>query len=67
MDELRNAHVAKGGTDEPIENGAVIAKKNGLNEDEFINRKWVGDKRLSLFSYTLETINMLLVPMLQTK
>ncbi|XP_043275732.1 glutamate synthase [NADH] isoform X2 [Venturia canescens] len=68
MDDLRKAHVAKGGINEPVENGTVIAKKNGLNnEDEFINRKWVGDKRLSLFSYTLETINMLLVPMLQTK
>ena len=69
MDELRAAHVAKGG-DDLVENGVSmeIVKKNGLHhEEDFINRKWVGDKRLSLYSYTLETINMLLLPMIQTK
>lgn len=70
MDELRAAHVAKGGPNKHIENGVIagVPGNNGPNNEvDFINRKWVGDKRLSLYSYTLETINMLILPMIQTK
>ncbi|XP_076674514.1 uncharacterized protein LOC143372318 isoform X2 [Andrena cerasifolii] len=44
--------------------------KNGVNDTNpvsVVNRVWGGDKRLSLFGYTLETINLLLLPMMQSK
>lgn len=39
---------------------------NGIT-DEGLAKVWGGDRRLSLFSYTIETINLLLLPMIQTK
>lgn len=47
----------------------TIAKNaiNGINEISAVNKVWSGDKRLSLYGYTLETINLLLLPMVQTK
>lgn len=71
MDELRAAHAQKCNA-EVIENGlsADIARKNALNDSSEIsavNKVWSGDKRLSLYGYTLETINLLLLPMVQTK
>jgi glutamate synthase (NADPH/NADH) len=35
--------------------------------DEDLAKIWGGDRRLSLFSYTIETINLLLLPMIRTK
>jgi len=70
MEELRAAH---NHNIEVIENGlsteTEIAKKNIINESEIsaVNKVWSGDKRLSLYGYTLETINLLLLPMVQTK
>ncbi|XP_018895699.1 uncharacterized protein [Bemisia tabaci] len=34
---------------------------------EEMTRIWGGDRRLSLFSYSIETINMLILPMIRTK
>lgn len=72
MDELRAAHVRNSNAGDVIENGlsAETAKKNiinGINEVSAVNKVWSGDKRLSLYGYTLETINLLLLPMVQTK
>lgn len=74
MDELRAAHVRNSNVGDVIENGlsaeTTIAKKNainGVNEISAVNKVWSGDKRLSLYGYTLETINLLLLPMVQTK
>jgi len=70
MEELRAAH---NHNVKIIENGlsteTEIAKKNIINESEIsaVNKVWSGDKRLSLYGYTLETINLLLLPMVQTK
>lgn len=75
MDELRAAHVQNANTEDVIEKrqfvGTEIAKKNAINdvngEISVVNKVWSGDKRLSLYGYTLETINLLLLPMVQTK
>ncbi|KAH0945164.1 hypothetical protein HN011_004136 [Eciton burchellii] len=70
MEELRAVH---NHNIEVIENGlsteTEIAKKNIINESEIsaVNKVWSGDKRLSLYGYSLETINLLLLPMVQTK
>lgn len=73
MDELRAAHVRSSNEEGVIKNGlsaeTAIAKKNAINVNEVsaVNKVWSGDKRLSLYGYTLETINLLLLPMVQTK
>lgn len=72
MDELRSAHVRNTDAENVIENNLPIevAKKNAINDINIIstvNKIWGGDKRLSLYGYTLETINLLLLPMMQTK
>jgi len=74
MDELRAAHVCNSNAGDVIENNisveTTVAKKNAINdvnEVSAVNKVWSGDKRLSLYSYTLETINLLLLPMVQTK
>jgi glutamate synthase (NADPH/NADH) len=61
----KNAVVTNGNIDgvgDIVENGSV----NGIT-DEGLARVWNGDRRLSLFNYTIETINFLLLPMIQTK
>ncbi|XP_012539553.2 putative glutamate synthase [NADPH] isoform X1 [Monomorium pharaonis] len=72
MEEMRAAHVPNGNAEDVIKNGlsAETAKKNAINdanEISAVNKVWSGDKRLSLYGYTLETINLLLLPMVQTK
>ncbi|KYM76287.1 Putative glutamate synthase [NADPH] [Atta colombica] len=70
MDELRAAHVYNSNAGDIIENSLSVEKKNainGVNEISAVNKVWSGDKRLSLYGYTLETINLLLLPMVQTK
>lgn len=64
MSDLRAAYEKRYGavTKEEITNGFVhVADENA------VARVWGGDRRLSLFSYSIETINMLLMPMFQTK
>jgi hypothetical protein len=48
------------------EKGEITPFVHALSEDD-VSRIWGGDRRLSLFSYTIETINMLLLPMIKTK
>ncbi|XP_068081055.1 uncharacterized protein [Anabrus simplex] len=74
MEDLRADHIKN--VKDVVNNDAVmmngsgdtqsVASVNGILE-ETIAKMWGGDRRLSLFSYTIETVNMLLVPMLQTK
>ncbi|XP_076386960.1 uncharacterized protein LOC100882019 isoform X2 [Megachile rotundata] len=54
----------------PVKNGLVGEQTKADNEENpisAVNRVWGGDKRLSLYGYTLETINLLLLPMMQSK
>lgn len=74
MEELRAAHANNDNAGDIIGNDLstemTVAKKNALNgenEVSAVNKVWSGDKRLSLYGYTLETINLLLLPMVQTK
>lgn len=74
MEELRAADIDYKKISSTIENGSAVdeevAKKNVLNDANpisVVNRVWGGDKRLSLYGYTLETINLLLLPMMQSK
>uniref|UniRef100_A0A8D8SW26 Glutamate synthase [NADH] n=1 Tax=Cacopsylla melanoneura TaxID=428564 RepID=A0A8D8SW26_9HEMI len=46
--------------------GVAKTIRENLPETE-MTRIWGGDRRLSLFSYTIETINMLILPMIRTK
>lgn len=68
MEELRSAD------SEAIRAAAPPVSQNPWRNDivdtnpiSAVNRVWGGDKRLSLYGYTLETINMLLLPMMQSK
>lgn len=67
MEELRAADT--GFIAKPSENGTIESETttNDANPICAVNRVWGGDKRLSLYGYTLETINMLLLPMMQSK
>ncbi|PSN33244.1 hypothetical protein C0J52_22643 [Blattella germanica] len=73
MDDLRSEHerlnkdvVLTNGSIAPEGDGMGTGSVNGIT-DEGLAKIWGGDRRLSLFSYTIETINMLLLPMIQTK
>lgn len=72
MDDLRAAHLANGGKLEMEMNGKIedeidVTRLEDPNQISAVNRVWGGDNRLSLYGYTLETINLLLLPMIQTK
>ncbi|XP_015429364.1 PREDICTED: putative glutamate synthase [NADPH] isoform X2 [Dufourea novaeangliae] len=71
MEELRAADVVdanlakeKAALEQSI---GINNATNDANPISAVNRVWGGDKRLSLYGYTLETINMLLLPMMQSK
>ncbi|XP_058809290.1 uncharacterized protein LOC131674568 [Phymastichus coffea] len=73
MNELREAYAAteNNSAQNNIENGTAnaLVPKNGVSKNGIsaVNRVWGGDKRIALFGYTLETINLLLLPMIKTK
>ncbi|KAL1139053.1 hypothetical protein AAG570_009114 [Ranatra chinensis] len=48
-------------------NGEITPDHMSELSESDVSRIWGGDRRLSLFSYTIETINMLLLPMIKTK
>ena len=62
--DLREAHERQYGVvkKEDIVNGFVH-----VPDENAVSRVWGGDRRLSLFSYSIETINLLLIPMIKTK
>ncbi|CAB0001855.1 unnamed protein product [Nesidiocoris tenuis] len=66
MQELREAaalNVSKDG----FVNGEIKPELYVSLPKEDVSRIWGGDRRLSLFNYTIETINMLILPMMKTK
>ena len=70
MDDFRAAHTED--STASIENGVsnAVVPTNGISKKDGISavhRVWGGDKRIALFGYTLETINLLLLPMIRTK
>ncbi|KAK0097828.1 hypothetical protein PV326_013412 [Microctonus aethiopoides] len=70
MEHLRTASNSNRGTNGYHGNGhgAEDAKAHGLDyELRGVDRTWGGDKRLQLYAYTIETVNLLIIPMLQTK
>jgi hypothetical protein len=68
MEELRKAH--KGPN---VMNGTIVERASGYQHDDpaaterAVHRLSGGDPRLALFGYSVETITMLLLPMVQTK
>ncbi|XP_015120846.1 glutamate synthase [NADH], amyloplastic isoform X2 [Diachasma alloeum] len=66
LDDLRAAHIA---VENGVENGHTngLGITNGLNVPSVLNRALEADRRLGLYSYTIETINLLLIPMINTK
>lgn len=55
---------------EKVSNATIETKRpdgESIQSISTVNRVWGGDKRLSLYGYTLETINLLILPMLETK
>ncbi|OXU24667.1 hypothetical protein TSAR_002428 [Trichomalopsis sarcophagae] len=71
MDDFRNAHTGGESNGVDADNFTQsLVPKNGLSKADgvsAVNRVWGGDKRIALFGYTLETINLLLLPMIKTK
>ena len=71
MDELRTEAVNKVRLVKEKSIEFVSGSKNKYISDNLpeteITRIWGGDRRLSLFSYTIETINMLLLPMIHNR
>lgn len=68
--EMRKAH--KGPNVMNGSNGEAVSAASGVYADDAakeraIHRMWGGDHRLALFGYTVETMSMLLLPMVQTK
>lgn len=70
MEQLRSVYVSKGhklGGSDYRPKLSMDASIDDPHKVSAVNRIWGGDKRLALYGYTLETINMLLLPMIETK
>lgn len=65
MEDVRNANTTPISlTRKPI----YISQMNGISGDAtIIERVWHGDRRMPLFGYTLEILQMLMIPMFKTK
>ena len=64
MDELRAANQVEFDVQRrPI----YIGKPDFESGENIIERIWKGDRRLPAFGYTIETLQMLMIPMLKTK
>jgi len=64
--EGNNSVTLANGNIDGVGDTIVSGSVSGIT-DECLARVWGGDRRLSLFSYSIETINLLLLPMIQTK
>ncbi|KAK7580461.1 hypothetical protein V9T40_001090 [Parthenolecanium corni] len=64
QDALKKVHLVKAKSIEFVSGEKNKYIRENLPEPE-ITRIWGGDRRLSLFSYTIETINLLLLPMIR--
>ena len=63
-DALKKVHLVKEKSIEFVSGEKNKFIRENIPEPE-ITRIWGGDRRLSLFSYTIETINLLLLPMIR--
>ena len=65
LDELRKGHKKAIDT----RGRPIIRQRTELQEesDTAMERLWNGDRRMPVFGYTVETLQMLMVPMLKTK
>ncbi|TRY70669.1 hypothetical protein TCAL_09685 [Tigriopus californicus] len=63
LGDLRKANIAQFSTDRR----PIIKPLEGSEEDSIVARIWQGDRRMPMFGYNLETIQMLMIPMFQTK
>ncbi|XP_042242518.1 glutamate synthase [NADH], amyloplastic-like isoform X2 [Homarus americanus] len=66
MEDLYAAHEGDLTSEPSLTNGHVNGAING-EENGGIMRTFGGDRRLCMFGYTLETLNMLLLPMVTTQ
>jgi glutamate synthase (NADPH/NADH) len=67
LNDLRNAHMS-GDVNKPFKRRAVLLE--GRSEDDVSKSgraKVLEDRRLALFAYTTETINLLVLPMVKTE
>lgn len=67
MREIRKASKVDSSSEGFSVNGNITPEIISSLPKEEISRIWGGDRRLSLFNYTIETINMLILPMMKTK
>ena len=66
LEDMRRENTAKINTNRrPLNEGLTDHLSDG--ESSIIDRLWKGDKRMPIFGYTIETLEMLMVPMLKTK
>ncbi len=63
MEDLRRANTAE----IVLERNPIKIANNYSGGDTVIDRVWSGDRRLPLFGYTIETLQMLMIPMFNTK
>lgn len=61
MDDLRKEHVP------PNTNNSVAVANGNRLAGNGLKCSGIADKRLPLYGYSIETINMLLIPMIQSK
>lgn len=66
MEDLRAAHKGPLSITNGVGDTEMVASVSGISED-MLAHMWGGDTRLGVFGYTIETVNMLLVPMIKTK
>ncbi|XP_071536685.1 uncharacterized protein [Panulirus ornatus] len=66
LQDLYDAHKGELSSEPSIVNGHVNGTVNGEDTGAMI-RTFGGDRRLSMFGYTIETLNMLLLPMVNTQ
>lgn len=64
MSDLREAYEKK---NKPIDKKEITNGFVHVPDENAVARVWGGDRRLSLFSYSIETINMLLMPMFEIR
>lgn len=68
MHELREAaNIKQLVAEDGFVNGEIKPELYVPLPEEDVSRIWGGDRRLSMFNYTIETINLLVLPMMKTK
>lgn len=63
LGDLRKANTAEFSTNRR----PIFKPLDDLEDESIVARIWQGDRRMPMFGYNLETIQMLMIPMFQTK